>query len=153
MSPLSRRQLLAAAAGATALPLLQQTAAEAAPRIARRPLGRTGMQVSILGLGGGSQFLSACRTDEEAIELLNTAIDGGINYLDCAASYGNGESERRYGLVLAKRRKEVYVTSKTGERGRDAALKQVERSLQNLRTDHLFLQATKYRRGKHDIAN
>ena len=98
MSRLSRRQLLAAAAGTAALPLLDPAGAAAAPRIARRPLGRTGMQVSILGLGGGSQFLSACRTDEQAVELLNTAIDGGINYLDSAASYGNGESERRYGL-------------------------------------------------------
>jgi uncharacterized protein len=137
MSSLNRRKFLTATAGAAALPL----AAEAAPKpkIARRPLGKTGMQVSILGLGGGSQFLSACRTDEEAAELVNAAIDGGINYLDSAASYGDGVSERRYGRVLEKRRGEVFVTSKTGERSRDAALRQVERSLKNLRTDRIDL--------------
>src|SRR5438105_658745 len=103
MSHWSRRQFLAATAGVVALPLLEEPAA-AVPPIARRPLGKTGMNVSILGLGGGSQFLSACKSDDQVVELLNAAIDGGINYLDCAASYGDGESERRYGLVVEKRR-------------------------------------------------
>jgi aryl-alcohol dehydrogenase-like predicted oxidoreductase len=138
MSHLNRRQFLAATAGIAALPTLGE-AATGPPRIKRRPLGKTGMDVSILGLGGGSQFLAACKTDAEAVEMVNAAIDGGINYLDSAASYGNGEGERRYGLVLEKRRREVYVTSKTGERSRDAALRQVERSLKNLRTDRLDL--------------
>jgi hypothetical protein len=106
MSHISRRRFLTATAGIAALPALREAGADA-PRIQRRPLGKTGMEVSILGLGGGSQFLSACKTDAEAIELVNAAIDGGINYLDSAASYGNGEGERRYGLVLEKRRREV----------------------------------------------
>jgi uncharacterized protein len=138
MTHLSRRRLLAAATGIAALPALAEAAADR-PRIVRRSLGKTGMEVSILGLGGGSQFLAACKTDDEAVELVNAAIDGGINYLDSAASYGNGEGERRYGLVLEKRRREVHVTSKTGQRERDAALREVERSLKNLRTDHLDL--------------
>jgi aryl-alcohol dehydrogenase-like predicted oxidoreductase len=138
MSPITRREFLAVTAGAAALPLLDVSAA-AAPKIARRPLGKTGMNVTILGLGGGSQFLRACKTDDEAIELLNTALEGGINYFDSAASYGNGESERRYGLVLPKHRKQIYITSKTGQRDRDSALRQVERSLKNLQTDYLDL--------------
>ena len=89
------------------------------------------MEVSILGLGGGSQFLSAVKTEDDAVELLHTAIDGGINYLDCAAGYRDAvhASERLYGLVVPKRRAEVYVTSKTEERGRDRALRQFEESL------------------------
>lgn len=132
MANWTRRKFLGATAGLAALPLSE---AGAAPKISRRPLGKTGMEVSILGLGGGSQFLNACKTDEQAVELLNTAIDGGINYLDCAWSYGNGESLRRYGLVVPKRRKEVYVTSKTAKRDRDGALREIEGSLKNLGTD------------------
>lgn len=135
MASWTRREFLGATAGLAVLPLAEQ--AVAAPKILRRPLGRTGMEVSILGLGGGSQFLNACKTDDQAIELLNTAIDGGINYLDCAWSYGNGECLRRYGLVVPKRRKEVYVTSKTQRRDRDGALREFEASLKNLQTDHL----------------
>lgn len=136
MSQWSRRKFLAAAAGAAALPAAE---AQAAPKIPRRPLGKTGMQVSILGLGGGSQFLNACKTAEEGAALVNAAIDGGINYLDCAAQYGNGEAERRYGLVLEKRRKEVYVTSKTLKRDREGALREFEQTLKNMRTDYLDL--------------
>ncbi|HEU4754678.1 MAG TPA: aldo/keto reductase [Armatimonadota bacterium] len=132
MSRWSRRRFLTATAGLAALP----ATAHAAPKIPRRMLGKTGMEVSILGLGGGSQFL-AIKDVDAAVEVVNTAIDGGINYLDCAASYGNGESERRYGRVLETRRKEVYVTSKTELRTRDEALRQIEQSLKNLRTDHI----------------
>src|SRR5437667_12256832 len=99
MGDLSRRDFLSATVTTVALPLASRLA-EPAPKIPRRPLGRTGMKVSILGLGGGSQFLNACKTDDEAAELVTAAIDGGINYLDSAYGYGNGESLRRYGLVV-----------------------------------------------------
>src|SRR5687767_1835368 len=100
----TRRQFLkvtgaGVAAGAAAL----AGPATGAAKIPRRTLGRTGVEVSILGLGGGSNFISAAANDEEAVALVNTMIDGGVNYLDTAYSYGRGESERRYGLVLAKR--------------------------------------------------
>src|SRR5688500_10790403 len=137
MANWTRRSFLGATAGLAALPVANAAAAE--PKILRRPLGKTGMQVSILGLGGGSQFLSACKTDEEAAALVNMAIDEGINYLDSAWSYGNGESPRRYGLVVPKRRAEVYVTSKTLKRDRDAGLREFESSLKNLKTDYLDL--------------
>lgn len=136
MRQLNRREFLIATAAAASLQ--NRAAAEKrGPKIPRRPLGRTGMKVSILGLGGGSQFLNACKTDDEAIELVTTAIDGGINYLDSAFGYGSGESLRRYGLVVGARRKEVYLTSKTAQRGRDGALKEFEVALKNLKTDHI----------------
>lgn len=137
MGEVSRREFLAAGAGAAAVSLMDGKDHPKRPLIPRRKLGKTGLDVSILGLGGGSQFLKACANDNQAIELVTAAIDGGINYLDSAYGYGNGESLRRYGLVVGKRRSEVYLTSKTGQRGRDGALREVEISLKNLGTDHL----------------
>jgi aryl-alcohol dehydrogenase-like predicted oxidoreductase len=139
---LTRREFLKATTAGVVAGAAALGAAEAAPpgaKIPRRTLGRTGVSVSILGLGGGSNFLRAATTDDEAVALLNMVIDGGVNYLDTASSYGRGESERRYGLVLAKRRKEVFLTSKTGDRTRDGALRSVEESLKRLQTDHLDL--------------
>ena len=136
MKSINRRQFIAGSVAAASLPAATASA-EPAPKIQRRSLGKTGMKVSILGLGGGSQFLNACKTDDQAAELVSAAIDGGINYLDSAYGYGNGESLRRYGLVVGSRRKEVYLTSKTAQRGRDGALKEVEIALKNLRTDHI----------------
>ena len=89
MPEIRRRSFLTAAAGAFVAPW-NLIVMNAAPKIPRRRLGRTGLQVSILGLGGGSQFLAACKTDEEAVELLTTALDGGITYFDSAWDYGAG---------------------------------------------------------------
>lgn len=136
MDNLNRREFLGAAAGTAALPILAKSP-HAKPKIPLRTLGKTGIKVSILGMGGGSQFLNATKNDDEVIELINTAIDGGITYFDCAYGYANGESLRRYGLVLGARRKEVVLTSKTAQRGRDGALREFEISLKNLKTDHL----------------
>lgn len=139
MNNLNRREFLTATAGLAALPLVAD-AADKKPKIPRRALGRTGLQVTILGLGGGSQFLKATTNDDEAAELVQAAIDGGINYLDSAFGYGSGESLRRYGLVvskLGKRRNELVLTSKSAQRKRDGALKEVEVALKNLGTDHL----------------
>lgn len=101
-----------------------------------RPLGRTGHQVSVLGLGGVNYHLLP---DAEAAAVVHRAIDLGINLIDTAPSYGNGESERKIGPVLAERRGEVFLSTKTLERGRDGALADFEQSLARLRTDHVDL--------------
>jgi Predicted oxidoreductases of the aldo/keto reductase family len=141
----TRREFLttaAAAASLAGLPLAEGTAAAqtAAPRIPRRKLGKTGMNVSVLGLGCGSQFLSV-GDDDKTTEMVHAAIDGGINYFDSAWNYGNGNSLRRLGIALeaGKRRKDVYVTSKSQNRNRDIALRELEKSLTNLRTDYIDL--------------
>jgi len=72
-------------------------------------------------------------------ELANAALDAGIDYFDTAPSYGAGQSETNYGRVLATRRKEVFLATKTGDRSYDGAMKQVEASLKRLRTDRLDL--------------
>ncbi len=133
MNKINRREFVASATAIALSPELLSIN----PKIQQRLLGKTGKRVSILGMGGGSQFLNATKNDDEVVELLNTALEGGITYFDCAFGYGNGESLRRYGLVLGTRRKEVVLTSKTYQRNRDAALKEFEISLKNLKTDHL----------------
>jgi predicted aldo/keto reductase-like oxidoreductase len=110
----------------------------AASPLPTRPFGRTGLQVTCLAFGSGSRFLMY---EEEAValEALNGAIDQGIRYVDTAVAYGNGESERRVGLVMRTRRNEVVLATKIprSARTRDAALRQVEASLKRLQTDHL----------------
>ena len=104
-----------------------------------RTLGRTGASVSILAMGCGSRFLMY--PADQASAVLEKAVGLGINYLDTAVGYGDGESETRLGRFLATRRKDVFLATKvpTRARTRDAALKEVEASLKRLQTDHLDL--------------
>ena len=130
------RRAIAGAAAALALP----ASVEAAPgKIPHRTLGRTGASVSILAMGCGSRFLMY--SADEASGVLEKALALGINYFDTAMDYGDGESERRVGQVIATRRKDVFVATKvpTRARTRDAALREVEASLKRLQTDHVDL--------------
>ncbi len=103
----------------------------------RRDLGSTGANVTMLGMGCGSRFLSY--SDENAVEALNHALDQGIGYVDTAYSYGNGVSETRVGRVMATRRKQVFLATKIQERDPDKAMAILEGSLKRLQTDHLDL--------------
>jgi aryl-alcohol dehydrogenase-like predicted oxidoreductase len=79
-----------------------------------RRLGRTGLSVSEIGYGawgiGGSMWLGA--EDQESLRALNRAIDLGVNFIDTAAAYGNGHSERLVGKVVAEREERIVVASK-----------------------------------------
>ncbi len=101
-----------------------------------RPLGRTGHDVRLFSLGGQATLEQDGRTDE-ALHIINTAIDRGVNYIDTAAAYGAGVSERYFGLVMASRRKEVFLASKTHDRTYDGSMRLLEKSLTQLKTDHL----------------
>ena len=105
----------------------------------RRTLGRTGVSVSILAMGCGSRFLAY--PADQATAVLEKAVGLGINYLDTAVDYGQGESETRVGRFVATRRRDVFLATKVpqGARTRDAALREVEASLKRLRTDHVDL--------------
>jgi aryl-alcohol dehydrogenase-like predicted oxidoreductase len=107
--------------------------------IQKRILGKTGVEVTVLILGGVSGMMQKPTADFHPSELANAALDAGINYFDTAASYGAGQSELNYGVVLAKRRNEVFLASKTGNRTYDGAMRDVEQSLKRLQTDHLDL--------------
>ena len=84
-------------------------------------------------------------------ELANTALNAGIDYFDTAPSYGAGQSETNYGRVLATRRREVFLATKTGNRSYDGAMKEVEASLKRLRTDRLDLLQLHGVRAKEDF--
>ena len=100
------------------------------PAIPRRVFGKTGVKVSALILGGVVAMKEAPTADFHPAKLANAALDANINYFDTAAGYGNGQSERNYGEVLATRRKEVFLATKTDKRSYDDAMRQVEESLE-----------------------
>src|SRR5438093_9914464 len=110
----------------------------------RRRLGRTGMIASVLGFGGSEIGYDrvAVRTVER---LLGTALDAGLNVIDTAECYEDGEA--LIGRAIGARRRECYLFTKCGHsrgwgRGewRPAALlASIERSLRRLETDYLDL--------------
>ena len=105
--------------------------------IPKRPLGKTGLQVSILGLGG--YHLGATKTQQEADEIVAYALDAGVNFFDNAWEYNNGLSEERVGHALQGKRDRAILMTKvcTHGRGKSVAMQQLEQSLTRLRTDHL----------------
>ena len=129
---LSRREFLGAAGLS---PLAVRTLGAEAP-LPRRPFGRTGIDVPILAFGAGSRFVGY-ETDEEALKVLDRAIDLGMTYIDTAHSYGDGKSEERIGQLMPTRRKEVVLATKLSARTADDGRRQLELSLKRLRTDHL----------------
>jgi uncharacterized protein len=117
----------------------------------KRILGKTGVEVTALILGGVSGMMKKPTPEFDPAELANAALDLGINYFDTAASYGSGQSELNYGIVLAKRRNEVFLATKTGERTYDGAMREVEESLKRLQTDHIDLYQVHGVGAKEDI--
>ena len=113
--------------------------AKAHAEIPRRPFGKTGESVSILGLGGW--HMGVPKTDREAVRLAHAAIDRGITFFDNAWDYNDGLSERRMGQAIADRRDAVFLMTKVCVHGRDrkVAMRQLEESLRRLRTDYLDL--------------
>lgn len=113
------------------------SAATASGQVDRRPLGRLGQPVSILGLGLGSAFRNANGTPEEAAAILEHALSKGINYWDTCRGYGI--SEELIGPVVAKRRDEIFLVTKSGSRDYDGFMSDFETSLKMLQTDHVDL--------------
>ena len=103
-----------------------------------RPLGRTGHNVRLFSLGGQATIEKE-GTHDTSLAIINRAIDLGVNYIDTAAGYGRGISQMYIGEVMATRRKEVFLATKTRSRERDGALRDLEQSLKSLKTDHIDL--------------
>ncbi len=105
-----------------------------------RPLGTTGVSVSMLCLGG---FHLSVPPEDEAIRIIHTAIDHSITFMDNAWEYADNESERRMGEALAQDgyREKVFLMTKNCAHDRTAAnsMVKLEESLRRLRTDHLDL--------------
>ena len=104
-----------------------------------RTLGRTGVEVSLVGLGGW--HLGFDYMDEElSIRIIRTAIDNGINFMDNCWDYNDGASERRMGKALRDGyRERVFLMTKIDGRTKEAAAKQLDESLERLQTDHIDL--------------
>jgi aryl-alcohol dehydrogenase-like predicted oxidoreductase len=104
-----------------------------------RALGKTGEQVSAIGLGGyhiGQKSL----TDDASFRLIRSAIDRGITFMDNSWDYNEGESELRMGRALQDGyRQKVFLMTKIDGRTKDLAAEQLETSLKRLRTDHIDL--------------
>ncbi len=133
----TRREFLevsgAALTSASLLPAQTAVAAE----VPRRPLGNTGAQVSIIGLGGF--HLGAAKDIDEARRIVDTAMDAGINFFDNAWEYHDGRSEEWLGTALKGKRDRALLMTKVCTHGRDksVAMRMLEESLRRLQTDHL----------------
>ncbi len=137
---------LSAALGANASAAEQDGPADAgqgqatnAGEIPRRTLGRTGVQISALGLGG--HHLGDIKSADEAIQVIHGALDAGVSFFDNCWEYYNGETENILGRGLKGRRDKVFLMTKVCTHGRsgELAMRMLEQSLRRLQTDHLDL--------------
>jgi aryl-alcohol dehydrogenase-like predicted oxidoreductase len=108
-------------------------------KIPYKPFGRTGEQVSCIGIGGYS--LGDAPSLNEAVTIVHEAVALGVNFFDNAWEYHDGRSEEWMGRGLNGLRDKVFLMTKVCTHGRDkkVALKQLEESLKRLQTDHLDL--------------
>jgi predicted aldo/keto reductase-like oxidoreductase len=110
------------------------------PSIPLRPFGKSGDQISALGLGG--HHLGDARDENTAVQIVSQAIDGGITFFDNCWEYNRGKSENWMGKALrGGKRDKVFLMTKVCTHGRDGslAMQMLEESLRRLQTDHLDL--------------
>ncbi len=125
-------RILGALAGGSSL----RAAAPKPGDIPRRKFGRTGVEVTVIGMAGGRL---AMISRDEARQVVRRAWELGINFFDNARSYWDGRSEEVFGEILAPVRKEIFLTTKTTARSRKGAESDLEASLKVLRTDYVDL--------------
>src|SRR3989337_2580315 len=104
--------------------------------IPKRSLGKTGVEVAILGLGGEG-ILRSFGHEKEAKLLITTAVELGLNYLESARAYSG--SEAYYGGALKERRKDIFLASKSHARTKKEASAHLSQTLKNMKTDYLDL--------------
>jgi aryl-alcohol dehydrogenase-like predicted oxidoreductase len=107
--------------------------------VPKRPFGRSGEQVSAIGLGGW--HLALPQVDKKlSLQIVRTAVDRGITFMDNSWDYNDGESERRMGKALRDGyREKVFLMTKIDGRTRKEAYRQLEESLRRLQTDCIDL--------------
>jgi len=128
-----KQSAIAAAAVASTSQLHASKATPTSP-IAKRTLGKTDEQLSIIGFGG---IVVMDDSPSGSANIVAEAHDRGINYFDVAPSYGN--AQERLGPALAPYRNKSFLACKTEGRMKDDSRKQLEESLRLLKTDHLDL--------------
>ena len=105
-----------------------------------RNLGKTGYKVGIFWLGGQAA-LEQPNNFDVAVPIIERALDLGVNYIDTSSIYGGPArwSEQYVGKVMAHRRNQAFLATKTKERTRDDSMRMIEKSLELLQTDHVDL--------------
>jgi aryl-alcohol dehydrogenase-like predicted oxidoreductase len=117
--------------------------------IEKRTLGKTGVEVTMLGLGGEG-ILRTTGYEDQAYTLIHRAIDLGINYCESARAYADSESY--YGRALRERRGDIFLTSKSHARDSNRAIAHLRETLKNMKTDHLDLWQVHDVRTDEDVA-
>ncbi|WP_194774662.1 aldo/keto reductase [Pararhodonellum marinum] len=103
----------------------------------KRKFGNTGTSVTMLGMGGAH---IARMSEKEAQKTIETALEGGVRFFDNAESYGGGLSEKRYGMFLTPKYRDIaFLQSKTTARDGKTAREHLEGSLKRMNTDYLDL--------------
>ncbi len=140
---LKRRSFLQALCGATAGVLLHGRQAMGAESdrlgklLPQRKLGRSGVAVTMLGVGG---WHIGRMSEAEAQKTIETALEGGVRFFDSCESYQDGGSESRLGKLLTpKYRDDIFLMTKTDAKDAAAAKRSLEGSLKRMNTDHLDL--------------
>jgi aryl-alcohol dehydrogenase-like predicted oxidoreductase len=105
--------------------------------VEQRPFGKTGHSFPILGFGAQRIVDEHNCPEEEAIRMVNYALDHGVRYFDTAWIYSFGQSEERVGKVARERRKDMWIATKVWAREQAEARKHLEQSLARLQTDHV----------------
>ena len=112
------------------------SAAASADGLAMRTLGRTGVKVSVLGLGTAPVGEGPVGV-EEGIKIFSEAIDRGVNYIDTARIYGN--AEEILGRIVPKRRDKLFLVTKVWTANGQKAESMLSESLRKLKTDYVDL--------------
>lgn len=126
------------AAGMLAVSIAPKVFASEPDSVPLRPLGKTRENVSLLGLGGFHAAVN--RDDQEAIRLVQEAVDLGVTFMDNAWEYHNGRSEEIMGKALQDgRRSKVFLMTKHHGRDKKTAMQHLDDSLRRLKTDVIDL--------------
>lgn len=139
----TRREFIQTVAATTATaalaPSIVAQTRDSGSGVPTRPLGKTGISVSILCLGGW--HIGAVKSQADAVRLMHAALDEGITFFDNAWDYHDGRSEEWMGEALAQdgRRNRVFLMTKNCERDYAGSLRNLEESLRRLKTDHIDL--------------
>jgi predicted aldo/keto reductase-like oxidoreductase len=134
-SSIDRRTVLGGIAGAGASGLLH-----GATTMPYRTLGRTGVKVSAIGVGGSHVGKPEKLSEDESVRIIRAALDRGLNFMDNSWDYNGGQSEIRMGKALRDGyRQKAFLMTKIDGRTKQDAAKQIDQSLQRLQTDHVDL--------------
>lgn len=136
---ISRRRFLEGTAVGAMVTRLPAATNHDATTLAKRSLGKTGADVSILAMGGGSRYLMY-KEEEQALEALQKALDLGVTYIDTSDDYGKDHlSERRIGKVVKTRKEKPFLATKLSNRNGQESARIVEQSLMALQVQQVDL--------------